>query len=117
MRQVKQKQPPFKSQRYLRWVRTLPCSICGTDQNIEAHHIIGHNLSGMGMKPHDTLTMPLCQKHHKELHDNGAETFDRKYRQMRDPAQVYHVNLTLGRARVQNQMSEAKINEAKELLP
>ena len=58
-----------RNRKYLDWVRTLPCCICGAEA--EPHHIkgVGH-YSGAGMKADDLLTMPLCHQHHEEIHDN-----------------------------------------------
>ncbi|HET8792090.1 MAG TPA: DUF968 domain-containing protein [Modicisalibacter sp.] len=50
----------FRSPKYLAFVRSLPCSVCG-GQSDSAHHIIGMwNLSGMGLKAPDSMAMPVC---------------------------------------------------------
>ena len=62
-----QKSPPWRSEKYLAWVRTQPCLMCGGPA--EAHHIKGvGNFSGAGVKASDILTMPLCHKHHDAMH-------------------------------------------------
>lgn len=33
----------------------------------------------MGMKPGDEFAVPLCTKHHAELHTGGARTFERSW--------------------------------------
>ncbi|WP_252382740.1 DUF968 domain-containing protein, partial [Escherichia coli] len=33
-----------------------------------SHHLIGHGQGGMGTKAHDLFVLPLCRKHHDELH-------------------------------------------------
>lgn len=77
-----------KDDRYLRWVRTLPCSHCGNPE-AEPHHIIGIGASGMGTKADDIHTMPLCRRCHDEVHrDQGAWLF----------AQVRWILLTQNRA-------------------
>jgi len=57
----------WQSKKYIEWVRTLPCSICG--QPAEVHHIKGTgHMSGAGLKSPDWATMPLCHSHHAEMH-------------------------------------------------
>ena len=63
------KQKAFRSKEYLAFVRTLPCSVCGTDQDIVAHHLIGvGGMGGMGTKAPDNYAMPLCATDHHNLH-------------------------------------------------
>lgn len=59
---------PFRSPKYLAWVKQQPCVMCGEPSD-DAHHIkgVGH-LSGVGMKAPDTFTMPVCRPHHDEIH-------------------------------------------------
>ena len=59
----------FHNRKYLDWVRTLPCCICGAEA--VPHHVkgVGH-YSGAGMKADDLLSMPLCHRHHAEIHDD-----------------------------------------------
>jgi hypothetical protein len=67
---VPQRKPRIERGTHLAWIRTLPCLICGTDQDIEAAHIrypsllAGKPLTGVGTKPHDCWTVPLCRHHH-----------------------------------------------------
>ena len=46
---------------------------------IVAHHVRTAANSGAGMKPSDEWLVPLCDKHHKEGHQKGWKTFERKY--------------------------------------
>lgn len=57
---------------YLRWVRTLPCCMCGARPPSHAHHKTG---AGMALKAPDRETLPLCRKDHRDLHD-GNGRFD-----------------------------------------
>jgi hypothetical protein len=60
----------FRSDKYLKWVKTQPCVMCG-EQSDDAHHITGTGgLSGMGMKPPDIYTMPACRIHHTIIHQS-----------------------------------------------
>ncbi|MDT8894204.1 DUF968 domain-containing protein [Halomonas sp. I1] len=50
----------FRSERYLRFVRSLPCCCCGGPAN-SAHHVIGiWQLGGMALKAPDSFAMPVC---------------------------------------------------------
>lgn len=63
------KQKAFRSKKYLEFVRLLTCSVCATDQNIVAHHLIGiGGMGGMGTKAPDNMTMPLCPECHAMVH-------------------------------------------------
>ncbi len=73
---------------HLEWVRTHRCLVdgCG-ERNTVAHHV-RHGFpssvpswqrGGTGRKPHDKFTVPLCDAHHKELHNRGAKTFERDH--------------------------------------
>jgi len=62
-----QKQERWRSKRYLGYVKTLPCVICGKEA--EPHHIKGvGNMSGGGLKAPDWAVMPYCHEHHAECH-------------------------------------------------
>lgn len=57
--------------KYTRWVKSQKCLGCGARAD-DPHHIIGHGLGGMGTKPSDYLTIPLCRTCHRNLHDDPA---------------------------------------------
>ncbi|WP_343091111.1 DUF968 domain-containing protein, partial [Escherichia coli] len=40
--------------------------------------LIGHGQGGMGTKAHDLFVLPLCRKHHDELHTDTV-AFEEKY--------------------------------------
>jgi hypothetical protein len=55
----------WKSEKYLKWVRTLPCAVCGSPA--EPHHLrLG--FAGIGQKSSDCLCIPLCRIHHDDFH-------------------------------------------------
>lgn len=63
-----QKQKAWRSKRYLQWVRSLPCCMCGAPAE-DAHHLIGvGGMGGMGTKAPDSMSMPVCRRHHDEIH-------------------------------------------------
>lgn len=61
------KRERWTSEKFTRWVKSQPCACCGNPSD-DPHHIIGHGQGGMGTKAHDFFTIPLCRKHHDELH-------------------------------------------------
>lgn len=70
----------WRSPKYLAWVRTQPCVVCGATTGIAAHHMIGmYNLGGMGLKAPDSYAMPACDPAagsfndcHQQIHANKA---------------------------------------------
>jgi hypothetical protein len=58
----------FRSKKYLAFVRSKPCLICG---NIaEAHHLTYVQPKARSLKAGDQHTVPLCHMHHMQLHDS-----------------------------------------------
>jgi DNA recombination protein Rad52 len=55
-----------------RYVASLPCLICG-QRPCQAHHISFAQPRALGRKVSDEWTVPLCVKHHAELHHAGVE--------------------------------------------
>jgi hypothetical protein len=64
------RRPRQRSGMHLKWIRTLPCTICGKQGNIHAAHLRAASLrhgklgTGIGQKPDDAWTTPLCAEHH-----------------------------------------------------
>jgi len=67
---------PVRNLRYLAWIRTQPCVVCGSRRGIEASHTGPH---GLGQKSSDLSAIPLCHKHHRtgvdSYHKLGARRF------------------------------------------
>ena len=67
---------PHRDSKYLQWIRTLPCVVCGTNRNVEAAHTGAH---GLGQKSPDSSAIPLCIRHHRtgadSYHELGARRF------------------------------------------
>jgi hypothetical protein len=58
----------WKSPKYIKWVKTLPCCISGKPAD-HAHHLIGMgNTSGMGLTAPDYFTIPLSAECHTKMH-------------------------------------------------
>jgi hypothetical protein len=56
----------------MRRVRSFPCLICKTT-TVDAHHLTYAQPKALALKVDDKYTVPLCRKHHMELHANGDE--------------------------------------------
>jgi hypothetical protein len=61
---------PERNPRYLAWIRTQPCVVCGARRGIEAAHT---GPRGLGQKSPDTSAIPLCLRHHR----TGGESYHR----------------------------------------
>jgi hypothetical protein len=57
--------PPIRDAKRLKRIREIPCLFCGAP-SVAAHFRAG--VTGMGKKPNDDLTAPLCPRHHEEQH-------------------------------------------------
>ena len=65
------KQEPFRSKKYLAWVKSLPCSACAMPESSDPHHLISVGLGGTtGGKEDDSLIIPLCRFCHNLVHAN-----------------------------------------------
>ncbi len=54
----------WRSPAHTSWVRGFACCVCGSMTNIEAAHVrLGSN-TGLGQKPDDWRTVPLCAGPH-----------------------------------------------------
>ena len=66
---------------HLDFIRGLPCIICGDNTSTEAAHIrysdsrAGKINPGVGAKPHDRFTLPLCGNHHRAQHATGEREY------------------------------------------
>jgi hypothetical protein len=61
--------------RHLSFVKRLPCTKCFKAAPSDAAHVRTGNDGGIGIKPSDNCTVPLCRACHSEQHDNGERTF------------------------------------------
>ena len=61
---------PIRNPRYLAWIRTQPCVVCGATRGIEASHTGPH---GLGQKSPDSSAIPLCYRHHR----TGSDSYHR----------------------------------------
>ncbi|MBI5643316.1 MAG: DUF968 domain-containing protein [Deltaproteobacteria bacterium] len=69
----------YRSDKFLRFVRTLPCCVCGSPETVAHHTERGMYGGGIGIKGSDLSGVPLCGYHHQALHTIGVNTFLEKY--------------------------------------
>jgi hypothetical protein len=78
------RQPRKRDEKYLAWIRTLPCVICGDPRSEAAHLRIASinddkRETGMGEKPSDRWVLPLCRLHHSRQHSMNEAEFWASY--------------------------------------
>lgn len=62
------------NEKHLAFIRTLPCICCGDNTATQAAHVrysdarIAKTNPGVGQKPDDCFTLPLCQVCHSAQH-------------------------------------------------
>jgi hypothetical protein len=92
MLMARPKEITWHSEKYLNFVRSLPCVITGKKEGVVAHHLIGHGEGKMGGKAHDLFTMPLVADEHRRFHD------DPKGWEARHGSQLFYVKQTIKKA-------------------
>ncbi len=75
---------PVRNPGYLRWIRSLPCTVCRTTHAVEAAHTGPH---GLGQKSSDLSAIPLCGRHHRTGDDSYHRLGPRKF------AEVHQLNI------------------------
>lgn len=71
-----QKQKPDRDNKYLSWIRSLPCLICRLPAPSQSHH---SSTGGKGTKASDYTCLPLCHMHHQLVHIWGKQTFQKEF--------------------------------------
>ena len=61
-----------RSKAHLAFVASQPCLVCQTGA-CDAHHLKMAQPRSLGRKVSDEFTVPLCRRHHNELHRQGNE--------------------------------------------
>jgi hypothetical protein len=61
-----------RSKAHLAFVAAQPCLVCRASP-CDAHHLKLAQPRSLGRKVSDEFTVPLCRKHHQELHRHGNE--------------------------------------------
>lgn len=65
----------WRSQAHCNHVRSHACVVCDAAAPIEVAHVRLGSGAGMGEKPHDYLTVPLCKSCHHTQHTRGERSF------------------------------------------
>jgi hypothetical protein len=66
-----------KNEKYLSFIRKKPCCVCSNPES-EPHHIRQKLFvppkyrGGIGLKPFDFMTVPLCRSCHTKVHQGMA---------------------------------------------
>lgn len=68
---------PYRSKKYTKWVKSLPCFYSGHPAD-DPHHIIGYGMGGMATKASDMFCLPVSRSIHNDIHRNHKE-FEEKY--------------------------------------
>lgn len=78
---IKDDAGPVRCREHLAHVRGYRCTVESHHclGRMEAHHV-REGLAGIGTKPGDDCVVPLCAKHHMELHHYGRQTFEAKHK-------------------------------------
>ncbi|MGL6025676.1 MAG: DUF968 domain-containing protein [Vibrio sp.] len=92
MYMTRPKEITWHSERYLKFVRSLPCVVTGKSDGVVAHHLIGHGEGKMGGKAHDLFVFPLTADEHRKFHD------DPKAWELRHGSQLFYVKQTIKKA-------------------
>jgi hypothetical protein len=61
-----------RDKEHLRYVAVQPCLLCSATPS-DPHHVRFAQPRAMARKVGDDFTVPLCRKHHRDLHDSGNE--------------------------------------------
>jgi hypothetical protein len=84
-RKQKRRLNRVRDEKHLAFIRRLPCICCADDTSVEAAHIRatsrdhGKVNPGIGRKPDDRWTLPLCGKHHRQQHADRELAFWAKF--------------------------------------
>jgi len=85
MLELRQRQPRIRDEAHLNRIRALPCIICFRAAPSEAAHVrygepsSGKRKAGVGEKPDDMWTLPLCAEHHRTGKDAQHGTNERAW--------------------------------------
>ena len=60
------KQKTYRNKKYLAYIRTLPCIICGGIAE-PCHVRKSYWGAGVSQKPHDYVAVPGCRTHHNDV--------------------------------------------------
>lgn len=79
------RRPRQENVAHLKFIRALPCLICGTRKDVQAAHVrapspgYGKRATGFGERPADHWTLPICSAHHAAQHTGSEMAFWTRY--------------------------------------
>lgn len=65
---------------YMRWIKTLPCAVCGRTGSEAAHT----GPRGLGQKAPDEQCIPLCPDHHRHRRDALDVAGPRRFQELHE---------------------------------
>jgi hypothetical protein len=65
----------WRSAAHCNFIRSFACSVCHSTAAIEVAHVRKGSGAGIGQKPDDWRTVPLCRDHHAMQHTIGEGPF------------------------------------------
>jgi hypothetical protein len=68
------KNKPIRNKAHLEFIRGLSCCVCGRFP-CDAAHVRSGTGGGMGIKPGDNFTIPMCRPCHQKQHYVGEKNF------------------------------------------
>lgn len=96
-----EKQDTFDSEKYRRWIASLPCVVTGKKE-VQCAHIRKGYLAGASRKPPDWRALPLYHKEHSYQHKIGELKYWYPYGGYETAAvlakQLYEVRFNTGEA-------------------
>lgn len=78
---LRQRHPRNRDNGHLDFIRSLRCAVCGDNTSVEAAHIrsanrhYGKRHTGLGEKPDDLWTLPVCSRCHRKQHSMNEVQF------------------------------------------
>lgn len=64
------KSKTFRSKKYLEFIRSQPCILCGCEEDIQAHHTAS---AGIALRGSDYSAIPVCPKCHHRFDQAGKK--------------------------------------------
>ena len=86
------KDNPWRSRKYLEWVKSLPSVVSRIEPAGDAHHPKGHGFGGT-VKCSDAFAIPVTRGEHTDFHNMTVEEWENKH-----GSQLVHALKTINRA-------------------
>lgn len=108
----------WRSLAHCAWIRGFACCVCGSTTNIEVAHVRLGSKCGMGQKPDDWRTVPLCAGPHSNnleqlgCHNRQHIVGEQTFWKGRDVETLIaeFIKASPRRAQIEQEMRERKVN-------